>query len=184
MFSQHNAFRAPGAAFLEELASRPRKVFYLAARYGHMHKGIVAHDVFIDDANVALVDGLDFVFLCLDQGPVKRAIVERLVANGTPFIDVGMGVVLNDGQLGGIVRLTMSTPETRDQAAPHISFADDDGGANEYATNIQIAELNALNACLAVLRWKQYFGVYRDGRNSFYLGLSIGTGEIVQEAAG
>lgn len=184
VFSQHNAFRAPGAASLEELASRPRKVSYLAARYGHMHKGIVALDVFIDESNVALVEGLDFVFLCLDQGPVKRAVVERLVANGTPFIDVGMGVVLNDGQLGGIVRVTMSAPDTREQAAPHISFADDDGGANEYATNIQIAELNALNACLAVLRWKQYFGVYRDGRNNFYAGFSIGTGEIVQEAAG
>lgn len=135
-----------------------------------------------DDLTFEEVIGL--AFLCLDRGPVKRAVVARLDANGTPFIDVGMGVVLNDGQLGGIVRLTMSAPDTRDQAAPHISFADDDGGANEYATNIQIAELNALNACLAVLRWKQYFGVYRDGRNNFYAGFSIGTGEIVQEAAG
>lgn len=122
MFSQHNAFRAPGAAALEELASRPRKVSYLAARYGHMHMGIVAHDVFIEESNVGLVDGLDFVFLCLDQGAVKRAVVDRLVANGTPFIDVGMGVVLNDGRLGGILRLTMSAPDPRDRAAPHISW--------------------------------------------------------------
>jgi hypothetical protein len=184
IFSQHNAFRAPGAASLDELASRPRKVSYLAARYGKMHRGIVPYDVFLDETNVKLVDGLDFAFLCLDQGPIKRVVVDRLVANGTPFVDVGMGVILNDGRLGGIVRLTMSSPGARDKAEPHISYADDVGGANEYATNIQIAELNSLNACLAVLRWKQFFGVYQDSRNIFYAGYSIGTGEIVQEADG
>ena len=28
--------------------------------------------------------------------------------------------------------------------------------------NIQVADLNALNACLAVIRWKKLFGFYRD----------------------
>jgi hypothetical protein len=183
VFSQHNAFRAPGAPSLGDLENKPQKVSYFAALYSNMHKGIVAHDVFLDEANVALLDGLDFVFVCLDRGPVKRAVVHRLVANGTPFVDVGMGVLLNDGQLGGIVRLTTSTAETREEAAPHISYADDDGGANEYATNIQIAELNSFNASLAVMRWKQLFGVYREARGHFYTGYSIGSGEIVHEGA-
>ena len=183
VFSQHNAFRAPGAPSLGELEIKPQKVSYFAALYSNMHKGIVAHDVFLDEMNVALLDGLDFVFVSLDRGPVKRAVVHRLVANGTPFVDVGMGVLLNDGQLSGIVRLTTSTAETREEAAPHISYADDDGGANEYATNIQIAELNSFNASLAVMRWKQLFGVYREARGHFYTGYSIGSGEIVHEGA-
>jgi hypothetical protein len=33
---------------------------------------------------------------------------------------------------------------------------------NEYAHNIQVAELNALNASLAVVRWKKHFGFYND----------------------
>jgi hypothetical protein len=33
--------------------------------------------------------------------------------------------------------------------------------ANEYHTNIQIAELNALNASLAVIKYKQLRGFYR-----------------------
>nr|WP_287291564.1 ThiF family adenylyltransferase [Mesorhizobium sp.] len=181
VFSQHNAFRAPGAPSLEDLEIRPHKVSYFAALYSNMHKGIVAHDVFLDETNVALLDGLDFVFVCLDRGPVKRAVVDRLVANGTPFAEVGMGVVLHDGQLGGIVRLTTSTADTREAAAPHISYADDDGAANEYATNIQIAELNSLNASIAVMRWKQLFGIYRGARANFYTGYSIGSGEIVHE---
>lgn len=184
VFSQHNAFRAPGAPSLEALEIRPQKVSYFAALYSNMHKGIVAHDVYLDETNLALLDGLDFVFVCLDRGPVKHMVIDRLVANGTPFAEVGMGVVLHDGQLGGIVRLTTSTPETREAAAPHISYADDDGGANEYATNIQIAELNSLNAAIAVMRWKQLFGIYRQSRPHFYTGYSIGSGEIVHEGGG
>jgi hypothetical protein len=33
---------------------------------------------------------------------------------------------------------------------------------NEYRANIQIAELNALNAALAVIKYKQLRGFYRD----------------------
>ena len=42
-----------------------------------------------------------------------------------------------------------------------------------YKTNIQIAELNAFNATLAVIKWKQLKGFYnRQGDNSDYV-LSI-----------
>ncbi len=33
---------------------------------------------------------------------------------------------------------------------------------NEYGENIQIADLNALNATLAVIRWKRFMGYYVD----------------------
>lgn len=33
---------------------------------------------------------------------------------------------------------------------------------NDYVTNIQIADLNALNACQAVLKWKKLSGFYQD----------------------
>jgi hypothetical protein len=35
-------------------------------------------------------------------------------------------------------------------------------GEDDYSSNIQIADLNALNATLAVIRWKKHFGFYRD----------------------
>jgi hypothetical protein len=180
-FSQHNAFRAPGAPSLEQLQVRPHKVPYFAALYANMRNGIVQHDVFLDDANLSLLDGLDFIFICLDQGLVKRAVVAQLTANGTPFIDVGMGVLLNDGRLTGIVRVTTSTSKTRETAAPHISYSEDDGAVNEYASNIQIPELNALNASLAIIRFKKYFGLIEDGRREWYTGYSLRTGEIVIE---
>jgi hypothetical protein len=182
-FSQHNAFRAPGAPSLEQLQARPRKAPYFGALYANMRNGIVVHDTYLDETNLDLLDGLDFVFICIDRGPIKRALVARLTTNGTPFVDVGMGVVLNDGQLSGIVRITTSTPETRDAAAPHISYSDDDGEINEYATNIQIAELNALNAIMAVTRWKRHFGIYETARLDVYAGYSIRRNEIIVEGA-
>jgi hypothetical protein len=184
VFSQHNAFRSPGAPSVEELQAKPQKVTRFAEIYSNMRRGIIVHDVFLEPSNAGLLDGLDFVFVCMDVGSAKRAVIERLIANDTPFIDVGMGVVLDDGQLSGIVRTTTSTAATRDIAAPHISFAEGDVGANEYSSNIQIAELNALNAAIAVIRWKKLLGVYRDTRKEVYAGYSIASGEIVVEGAG
>jgi len=181
IFSQHNAFRAPGAASPEQIATRPQKVTHFAAIYEIMRHGITVHDTYVDEANIDALDNLDFVFICLDRGVEKQKIVQRLTANGIPFIDVGMGVELIDGQLTGIIRVTTSTPDTRDLAAPHVSYADDYSGENQYASNIQIAELNALNAALAVLRWKKLYGLYHDTRKQYYQGFSIASGEIVSE---
>ena len=40
------------------------------------------------------------------------------------------------------------------------------GGADDdaYAANIQIADMNALNAVAAVIRWKKLMGVYADSQ--------------------
>lgn len=160
-FLTHNAFRAPGAPSLEELREAPKKVDYLKRIYSRMHRSIVAHDVELGADNLHLLDGVTFAFLSLDAGDAKRLIVERLEANGAAFIDVGMGLELAEGSLGGILRVTASTPEMRDHVRQRISFVG--GGTKDiYASNIQVADLNALNAVLAVVKWKKIRGFYRD----------------------
>ena len=72
VFSTHNAFRAPGAPSLEELREQPLKVDHLKTIYDKMHRGIVAHGKIIDAANIELLRGMPFVFLCLDK-PRPRA---------------------------------------------------------------------------------------------------------------
>ena len=183
VFSQHNAFRAPGARRSKSLERSRRRSPTSRHFTPTCARASSPTTCFSTRANVALLDGLDFVFVCMDVGPAKRAVVERLVATEVPFIEVGMGVLLHDGQLGGIVRTTISTPDTREPGAPHISFAEVTG-QQRIRQNIQIAELNAINAAMAVMRWKQLFGIYRDARANFYTGYSIGSGEIVQEGAG
>lgn len=161
-FLQHNAFRAPGAPSLEELREAPKKVDYLKSIYSRMHRGIVVHSVKLEQANVELLNGTTFAFISMDAGEDKRAVVEKLEALGVPFVDVGMGLELVDGSLGGILRVTASTPQKREHVhAGRISFAG--GGERDvYASNIQVADLNALNAALAVIKWKKLRGFYRD----------------------
>jgi hypothetical protein len=63
-----------------------------------------------------------------------------------------------------------------------VSYAVEDGAANDYATNIQIAELNAINAVIAVVQWKKFLGIYQDTRGQYYTGYSIPSGEIISES--
>ena len=160
-FRQHNAFRAPGAPSLDELRAKPSKVNYLKGIYERMHRGIVAHDAFLTEGNVDELRGMDFAFVCIDEGSDKKLIVSKLEEFGIPFVDVGMGIYEADGSLGGTLRVTTSTPDNREAAHKRIGFGEDAGDI-EYARNIQIAELNALNAALAVIKWKKLCGFYHD----------------------
>lgn len=161
-FLQHNAFRAPGAPSIDELREAPRKVDYLKGIYSRMHRGIVAHAVRVDATNLHLLDGITFAFVCVDAGEAKRLIIGKLEAIGASFVDVGMGLELVDGSLGGILRVTASTPEKRDHVHQgRISFAGG-GGDDIYSSNIQVADLNALNASMAVIKWKKILDFYRD----------------------
>ena len=161
-FLQHNAFRAPGAPALDELRDVPCKVEYFRGIYSRMHRNIVAHQKFLRADNLQTLDGVTFAFLCLDTGEDKKVIVEKLEAIGASFVDLGMGLVLNEGSLGGILRVTASTPQKRDHVhGGRVSFSG--GGANDlYSSNIQVADLNALNAILAVIKWKKLRSFYRD----------------------
>ncbi|PHS07253.1 MAG: hypothetical protein COA78_13565 [Blastopirellula sp.] len=181
---QHNAFRAPGAATLQQLRERPYKVDYFARIYSEMHTGIVPHAHNITEENVDQLLEHDFVFLCMDANDEKAAIVAALLAKGIPFIDVGMGLELIDNGLTGIVRTTIGTPEKSDHIyargrIPMIPRADD----NLYASNIQVADLNALNAALAVIRWKKYFGVYKDTEHEHFSAFTLDGNYLLNEDA-
>lgn len=170
-FIQHNAFRTPGAASSDELRKKLTKVQRLANIYGKMRRGIVPHPVNMTPEHLDELDGTEFVFLCM-EGAGKREIVEKLEALNVPFVDVGLGVYEKNGQLGGVVRTTTSTPEMRDHIRDkkRISFVTADE-INEYDSNIQIAALNALNASLAVIRWQKICGFFADQEgehNSLY----------------
>jgi hypothetical protein len=162
LFLQHNAFRAPGASSIDDLRDAPLKVNYFAGIYSKMHRKIVPHAVAIGVDNLHLLEGLSFVFVCIDGGAAKQQIVGKLEALGVSFIDVGMGLELVDGLLGGILRVTASTSDKREHVHQgRIAFAAG-GEDNIYASNIQVADLNALNAALAVLKWKKIREFYRD----------------------
>lgn len=180
VFSQHNAFRAPGAASIQDLKAKPRKVDYLAGIYKKMRRGIYVNS-HLHESNLEELAGLDFVFLCMDTGQVKRAVVMKLIEMGIPFIEVGMGVIRGESGLSGLMRVTTARPGLQDQFLPKINFSDGNAPENEYSTNIQIVELNALNAALAVVAWKKYYGFYRDSSHADAYCYSIAANEMVHE---
>ncbi|MGB7344856.1 hypothetical protein [Rubripirellula reticaptiva] len=121
---------------------------------------------------------MTFAFLCMDAGEAKRAVVEKLEAMDASFIDVGMGVELIDGLLSGILRVTTSVPGERDHVRKGgVSFKGDDA-EDLYASNIQVADLNALNAMLAVGKWKKIRSFYCDLKKEVYSSYTIDTNKI------
>jgi len=179
-FLNHNAFRAPGAASLEELNARPKKVTYLKERYSKMHRGIVPHDRKVDATNVSELREMDFVFLCIDPGGGKKLIVESLEEFGIRFVDVGMGVEVVADALSALLRVTTSTPDKRDHFRKRVSVSED-GGLDEYAANIQIADLNALNAALAVVKWKKLYTFYVDLEREHHSTYSVDTNVLTSD---
>jgi hypothetical protein len=184
-FDTHNAFRSPSAWSLGELEQKKSKIQTFFDIYSKLRRrGLVKHDQPLTKDNLHFLQGISFAFLCLDTGKAKRAIVDWLLENRIPFIDVGMGIVRAPSGLQGIVRVLTCTPAKRDHLSRRMSFGEDDEAENEYATNIQIAELNALNAALAVIRWKRWVGFYRDAGGENYSSYQIATGNIANEETG
>jgi hypothetical protein len=181
VFCQHNSFRAPGAPSVEQLRTPPLKVDYLAEIYSRMRRRIFPHAVALNAANVQLLHGLDFVFICMDDGRLKRKIVALLEAGGASFVDVGMGVQVGDNNLLGIVRVTTSTPRKRDHFSKRVSFAD--AKEDAYSTNIQIADLNMLNAALAVIKWKKLCGFYQDMEHEHDCTYTISENQLLSDEA-
>lgn len=157
VFEQHSAFRAPGAATVDDLRARRRKVDHFASVYAGMHRRIVPHAVRVEARTAPLLDVLDFAFVCIDDAASKPPIMDRLEARGIDYVDVGMGLHGSDHGIVGAVRTTLVASGDCSML-DRIPVVGDPEGV--YSTNIQICELNALNAALAVIAWKRHRGFY------------------------
>ncbi|MFS8048100.1 ThiF family adenylyltransferase [Rhizobium sp. BR 314] len=156
----HTAFRSPGRFATGEL--RTAKATVYGARYDNFRHGLTVEATYIDQDTAERLDGVTFAFVCVDKGSSRAGIFDALISRNIPFIDVGMGLNRKHGTIGGMLRATYYPRDEgatmRDRKLADLSDAADD----IYRSNIQIGELNALNACLAVIRYKQIRGFYRD----------------------
>jgi molybdopterin/thiamine biosynthesis adenylyltransferase len=178
-FDQHNAFRSPGAASMNDLYENPRKVSYYQKLYSNMRKYIHGHDYYVKKENLQELDQMDYVFVCVDKNAVRKIITDYLVSVDVAFSDVGLGVNVVDDKLTGAVRVTSASRDKNDHLPLRIFSEDSDN--NEYATNIQVAELNALNAVFAILKWKKLSGIYVDLENEYHSSYSISVSKIFNE---
>jgi len=178
VFELHNAFRAPGAPATEDLTF-PNKVDWFGALYDRMRKGIVRHPYHVRAEQLAELRGMSFVFLSIDDPKAKKVIIDFLLVENIPFIDVGMDISLDrESALRGQARVTMGTPNVNAHIEQVVSFAD--GPENNIYRNIQVADLNMLNAALAVIRWKKWLGFYADDANEYHSLFIVQTGSLIK----
>lgn len=178
-FSQHNAFRTPGAAAKEEVSGGFTKIDYLKSVYSKMHKGIILHFKKIDASDSDILVGLSFLFIAIDNGKSRKEISDMLFSLNIPFIDVGMGLELAGEQsLSGLCRVSFGTSDTIDLHKKTTPFIVDNNDI--YKTNIQISDINALNAAFAVIMWKRYLGYYVDEQKEFMSTYTVDTHAIAR----
>lgn len=185
VFSQHNAFRAPGAATEAEINASMLKTDYFLGKFSAMHLGIVSHPHFVDETSMVALQGFDFVFVCVDTGSARAVISGWLQSNGIAFIDVGMSIELvpETNVLVGTARSTLSTPEQRDHFGKYVPMMIDNEDAL-YRRNIQVADMNAMNAILAVIKWKQFCGFYADDFSAHHSTYSVSSQSLTRAVLG
>lgn len=180
-FQVHNAYRSPGRTEAAEFGKPKTDVYF--SRYDNFRNGLSFIRKALDATCSDDLRGVTFAFVCVDKGPSRAGIFDLLMANQIPFVDVGMGLKRKDGKLTGMARVTYYSPEdakkVRDLKLAELSEAADD----VYHTNIQIGELNALNAALAVIRFKQIRGFYVEEQPLYHLAFHVRDFKIIGEGS-
>jgi hypothetical protein len=184
VFQLHNAFRAPGAIdgrILDE-NEELKKVDYYYSIYSKMHNGIIPHPVYVTKENIGELTGFSYVFISVDKNKVRSDITEWLLELKVPFIDSGLGVNNIGDELVGTLRITSGTIKKNEHLDKRIG--PDEFEQNDYGDNIQIADLNCLNAVLAVQKWKKFSGFYQDLKKEHNTLFFINTNKILNEDFG
>ena len=174
----HTLKRAPGAPSGEEIelvrAGSLLKVDYYHSKYAAFREGIHPHPVRVDSpsmfAKFVSDHAIDYVFVCIDQltdGESARqdAVYLAVTEAGVPFIDSGVSITLEDCAVRGAVTTSAydaGSLEWQD-AIPNSKV---DGDAPGYR-NVQLPEVNALAASLAVMEWRRRTGQYVSKSASF-----------------
>jgi len=159
-FFVHNAFRSPGRLDIEEIGKHKAEIYQ--ARYDSFRHRLSVTPQYIDASCSGDLDGVTFAFVCVDKGSARAGIFDLLISKGIPFIDVGMGLDREHGPIDGMLRVNYYPPERAAELRDRRLAPLFDDPNDIYRNNIQIGELNALNACLAVIRFKQVRGFYFD----------------------
>jgi hypothetical protein len=176
----HNAFRSAGRLDPQEFDRLKTEVYQ--GRYDNFRHGLKFEPKHLDAKSENELDGVTFAFVCVDKGSSRAAVFDLLICKRIPFIDVGMGLRRKGVALNGMMR-TMYV-EAGDPRSLRVSGLAEtvDHEDDIYRSNIQIGELNALNASLAVIRFKQLRGFYFEETPYFHTLMEIGDLKIVGEA--
>lgn len=167
----HTFMRAPGAPTAKEIETRHEgsvfKVSYYHPKYASLRDDIHPHVVRVDGPSTfsefLSVHPIDYAFVCIDQlregdSPRQDAVYAALSEARIPFIDSGVSITLDDDAVRGAVT-------TSGYAAGSLAWKETipnarvEGSVPGYR-NVQLPEVNALAAALAVMEWRRRTGQY------------------------
>ena len=186
----HNFMRAPGAPTAEEIESRHqgrlRKVDYYHSKYASLREGIHSHAVRVDSPSTfrefLSTHPIDYAFVCIDQltdgdSPRQDVVYCALSEAAVPFIDSGVSITLDDHTVRGVVTTSAyaAGSEAWQDAIPNARVEGDVPGYR----NVQLPEVNALAASLAVMEWRRRTKQYASESPSFLHRFRLETPRIV-----
>lgn len=179
VFEVHNCFRSPGEVVFDDFGQPKTSVY--RRKYECFRHRLTFHEHKVTGDDDSRFAGITFAFVCIDDGPSREQICRMLLRLGIPFIDVGMGVEKEQGELDGLLRTTLFTASSAERAIGEVPFdCRDEIGA--YRVFVQIAELNALNAAIAIMRYKQFRNFYADENAPYQNIISIGSSNWISES--
>ena len=186
----HTFMRAPGAPTAEEIASRHkgrlRKVAYYHSKYASLRDGIHPHAVRVDSPStfreLLSAHPIDYAFVCIDQltdgdSPRQDVVYCALSEAAIPFVDSGVSITLDNRTVRGAVT-------TSAYAGGSVAWKDAipnarvEGNITGYR-NVQLPEVNALAASLAVMEWRRRTEQYVSESASFLHKFRLETPRIV-----
>lgn len=178
VFEVHNAFRSPGEFHPDDFGN-PKTTVY-ERKYGPLRHRLTVHNRKVGAGDAELFSETTFAFVCIDDGEARAEICDMLIALKIPFIDVGMGVEKEHGALDGLIRTTVFDENSASRARSEIpTDPRDELGA--YRVYVQIAELNALNAAIAVICYKKFRGFYCADELYYQNYISLGGSNWIRE---
>lgn len=177
----HNVYRSPGKLDELELGKTKSEIYH--ARYNGFRKGIISYNKYVDATCTEDFRDVTFAFVCVDKGSARSEIFKLLNELNIPFIDVGMGLNRNHKSINGLIRTTFVSAGNLEAILDKRAIPLSDGQDDEYKTNIQISELNAINACLAVMKYKQLLGFYLDELPTHFI-LEVSDGKLLSDDEG
>ena len=171
-----NLVRAPGWAGQDAIGKN--KAEYFGQLYSQFRTGISVYPEYLDPSGPSdLFDGLDFVFIAIDNTETRAALCERLEQTGVPFIDVGMGIERQRGEVRGSLQVFFSGG---DAGRWRIGIPTVVGvGEQEYHI-LQLADLGVLNASLAVGVWRRHIGQYAEDSKEWLVRYSVESNSLLK----
>ena len=174
----HTFMRAPGAPTAEEIESCRKgsllKVDYYHSKYASLREGIHPHAVRVDSPSMfrefLSAHPIDYAFVCIDQltdddSPRQDVVYCALSEAAVPFIDSGVSITVEDCAIRGAV---MTSAYDAGSVAWKVAIpnARVEGNVLGYR-NVQLPEVNALAASLAVMEWRRRTEQYVSKSTSF-----------------